>query len=307
MPTLGAQVVPARFGELRRALAQLTAEEVGALDPALGDWLRRPLGREALTTYLIAAAGSTFVCLMSLEPAGVMVLERGEKAARVRLLAVAPDMRRRGLARTLLEHADGVTRRAGLRWLWMLVPAANLSATRCALSCGYRRYRPQYMRRAHPASLPSALAPVSLDPVPLDQASSELTLWISRAARQGDAWCADLATHDVRPWSFAAPSTGIIYHIRAAQQTVGLAAVQRETEAHVALWLWLDRAHWGSEVEMSALKALLGSLDFEPHTLDVELGSTEHLRYAAPLYKAAGFVPLLRERVVMIKRLPRAG
>lgn len=305
MPTLGAHVVPARFGELRRVLAQLTAEDVGVLDASLGEWLQRPLGREALTTYLLTTAGSAFVCLMSLEPAGAMLLERGERAARVRMLVVAPDMRRRGLARTMLEHADQAVRNAGLRWLWMLVPSANVPATRCALHCGYRRYRPQFMRRERAVALPSALAPVRLEPLTEAQAAQAVEQWIERATRQGDAWCAEVAARDVRPWSFTAPAASPAYRLHLAQQAIGLALTQQVSETHSVVWLWLERSHWGTETEASALKALLAALEAEPQTLDIEFGSTEHLRNAAPLYKAAGFVPVLRERVVMIKRLPR--
>jgi GNAT superfamily N-acetyltransferase len=134
MATLGAQVVTSRIIELRRLLAELSADDVGMLDETFADWMKRPLGREALASMVLPASGSAFLCLMNNDPAGLMVIERGKVGGRVRALAVTPDLRRRGLARTLLEAADAFIVEAGLQWLWMQVPARRRQHVLCLLA-----------------------------------------------------------------------------------------------------------------------------------------------------------------------------
>jgi hypothetical protein len=69
MPTIGAQVIPARLADLRRLLGQLSAADLGALDESLGGWLARPLGREALAAAVLPTTGSTSACSTSSRPA----------------------------------------------------------------------------------------------------------------------------------------------------------------------------------------------------------------------------------------------
>jgi ribosomal protein S18 acetylase RimI-like enzyme len=303
MPTIGAQVIPARLADLRRLLGQLSAADLGALDESLGGWLARPLGREALAAAVLPTAGSTYICMFNLEPAGLMVIERGQLAGRVRALAVAPDLRRRGLARTMLEAADRLAAQAGLRWLWMSVPSANLPATRCALACGYRRYRPQFMRRQRPQALPLRAEDARAIPLEPAEAADALAHWLALAAQQGDPWCKSLAQADLRSWNVAPLREGRFYRLAdPAGQAFGLAHL-REGLAQATVTLWLDQAIWGAPRELQALKAVLDAPAALPATLDVEFGSSGHLRAAAQAYKALGFCPVLRERVVMVRRV----
>ncbi|MFN4293728.1 MAG: GNAT family N-acetyltransferase [Thermoflexales bacterium] len=302
MPTLGSQVVPAKIMELRRLLAQLNADDVGALDESLGEWMRRPLGREALAGVVLPVAGSTYVCMLNFEPAGLMLVERGNIAARIRLLAVASDLRRRGLARTMLESAEGMARQAGLRWVWMAVPSDNLPATRCALACGYRRYRPQFMRRQLGHALPVRAERARVEPLAGREADAQLRYWVGMAANQGDAWCSDLVQADLLPWSTAPLNGGQLYLLISPPDEVGVAHL-RGGPAHRVVTLWLDQALWNTPREMQVLKAVLDSVADASSTLDVELGSGGHLRASAPAYKALGFKPMLRERVIMAKQV----
>ncbi|BCX03952.1 MAG: hypothetical protein KatS3mg053_1890 [Candidatus Roseilinea sp.] len=302
MPTLGSQVVPAKMLELRRLLAQLDAGDVGALDASLGEWMDRPLGREALAGVVFPVAGSTYLCMLNFEPAGLMLIERGSVGARIRLLAVAPDLRRRGLARTMLEAAEDMARQAGLRWVWMTVPSDNLPATRCALACGYRRYRPQFMRRQRGHALPIRAERARVEPLADREADAQLRYWIGVAATQGDGWCSDLVQSDLLSWTTSSLNDGQLYLLVSPPDEVGVAHLRGEP-AHRVVTLWLDRAVWNTSREMQVLKAVLDSVADAPPTLDVEFGSGGHLRASAPAYKALGFRPMLRDRVVMAKRV----
>jgi len=303
MPTIGAQVIPARLADLRQVLKQISAADLGALDESLGGWLARPLGREALAAAVLPTAGSTYICMFNLEPAGLMAIERGRLAGRVRALAVAPDLRRRGLARTMLEAADRLAAQAGLRGRWMSVPSANLPATRCALACGYRRYRPQFMRRQRPQALPLRAEDARAIPLEPAEAADELARWLALAAQQGDPWCRTLAQADLLSWNVAPLREGCFYRLLdPSGAAIGLAHL-REGPAHATVTLWLDRAVWGAPHELQALKAVLDAPAALPATLDVEFGSSGHLRAAAEAYKALGFHPVLRERVVMVRRV----
>ncbi|MCS7054893.1 MAG: GNAT family N-acetyltransferase [Thermoflexales bacterium] len=302
MPTLGSQVVPARALDLRRLLAQLGAEDIGALDESLGEWMSRPLGREALAGLVFPVTGSAYVCMLNFEPAGLMLVERGSVGARIRALAVAPDLRRRGLARTMLEATESLARQAGLRWIWMIVPSDNLPATRCALACGYRRYRPQFMRRQLSHALPVRVEHARIEPLTGREADASLRHWVGVAANQGDAWCSDLAQSDLLAWNTAALDAGQLYLLVSPPDEVGIAHLRGEPP-HRVITLWLDQALWNTPREMQLLKAVLDSVADTPPMLDVEFGSGGHLRASASAYKALGFRPVLRDRVVMVKRV----
>lgn len=288
--------------ELRRLLAQLDAGDVSALDESLGEWMHRPLGREALASVVFPVAGSTYLCMLNFEPAGLMLIERGSMGARIRLLAVAPDLRRRGLARTMLEAAETMARQAGLHWVWMTVPSDNLPATRCALGCGYRRYRPQFMRRQLGHALPIRAERARVELLTGRDADELLRYWIGASANQGDAWCSDLVQADLLAWNTAALNGGQLYLLVSPPNEVGVAHLRGEP-AHRIVTLWLDQALWNTPREMQVLKAVLDAVADASPTLDVEFGSGGHLRASAPAYKALGFRPVLRDRVVMAKRI----
>jgi GNAT superfamily N-acetyltransferase len=300
MPTLGAQVVPSRILELRRLLQDLTADDLAVLDPSLGDWMNRPLGREALASVVLPSAGSAYLCLLNFEPAGLIVIERGHMSARVRVLAVAPDMRRRGLARTMLEAADELTQDAGLDWLWMLLPSANVSATACALACGYKRYRPQFMRRQRAGILSLSLGRARAEPLNNDDARLQLEQWIALAAEQGDAWCHALASADLLAWNMPDLTTGKTYLLISGADEVGMAHVAGES-MHPRVTLWLERELWATPRELNVFKAVMDTLTDAPPAIDVEFGSSDHLRASVKRFKSLHFAPVLRDEVVMVR------
>jgi GNAT superfamily N-acetyltransferase len=286
--------------ELRRLVQELSADDLGMLDTALGEWARRPLGREALAGVVLPAAGSSYVCLLSYEPAGLMVLERGRIGARIRALAVAPDLRRRGVARTLLEAADDLSFTAGLDWLWLAVPASNVPATSCALACGYRRYRPQFLRRRRTGMLSPGSARTRVELLESGQARGALERWVAREASQGDAWCESLASADLLDWNLPEREGGRTYAIVSDAEPVGAAHVAGHT-THPRIWLWLDRAQWATPNEINAFRSVLDALGELPAEIDVEFGSSGHLRASVEPFRDIGFRPILRERVVMVK------
>jgi GNAT superfamily N-acetyltransferase len=302
MPTLGAQVVPAKLLELRRLLQDLDAADLGVLDESLGEWMNRPLGREALATVVLPAAGSTYVCLLNFESAGLIVLERGKVAARIRALAVAPDLRRRGVARTLLEATNDFAREAGLRWLWMPVPSSNTPATSCGLACDFRRYRPQFLRREHPGILSLKPGRAHAERLEGDEAQAQLMTWTRAAAEQGDAWCSEVAKADLFSWSRPNEGEGKVYLLVSNTDEVGVAHVVGEA-LHPRVTLWLDRALWNTPRETNVLKSVLDTLAEAPPAIDLEFGSGGHLRTSVTAYKSLGFRPIVRREVVMVRKV----
>ncbi len=301
MATLGAQIVPSRIIELRRLLAELSADDLGMLDESLGEWMNRPLGREALASVVLPAAGSSFLCLMNTDAAGLMVIERGKVGARMRVLAVSPDFRRRGLARTMLEAADAFIVEAGLQWLWMQVPASNTPATACALSSGYRRYRPQFMRRERVGLMSLSLGHAHVEALAANEAEQLVTHWATVAAEQGDDWCSELTTQDLLPLSYP-HDEGTSYLLVSGADEVGVAHFAGDA-AQRRLWLWLDQSIWNTPREMNVLKAVLDTLGDVPPALEIEFGSAGHLRASVEAYKSLGFKPVVRDVVVMAKRV----
>ena len=111
----GIQIVPGRASELLRALRDVSPEDIGQLDPSLGAWARRPLGREALAALLLQVAGSAWVCLLNIEPAGFIAIERRPTSARVRALTVAPESSSREALESALREARGNVAEAARR------------------------------------------------------------------------------------------------------------------------------------------------------------------------------------------------
>jgi len=302
MATLGAQVVFAKTLETLHLLADLEASDLSVLDAALGEWMTRPLGREALASVVLPSNGSLYLALLNYVPAGMILMERGQIASRIRALAVAKDFRRLGLARSLLESADDFAREAGLGWLWMLVPSTNLPATACALKCGYKRFRPQFMRRERPGLITLALGHTHVEPLNGDDARQHLARWVMMASIKGDAWCRELATADLAVWNTPTVDSGQVYRLFSGAGEVGLALVGG-TRQRRRITLWLDPVIWNTDLEAHVLRNVLDTLADARPVIDLEFGSHGHLRASVERYKALGFQPVVRDRVVMARRL----
>jgi GNAT superfamily N-acetyltransferase len=295
--TSGANPMPGTFGDVRRLLYDLEPEDLAVLDAELAAWAARPLGRELLAGLLMPAAGTVLVELLNIEPAGFILLERGSMSARIRALAVAPDLRRRGIARTLLIDAEAVVRERGIDWLWVRVPASDVAATRCALACGFQRYRPQFLRRARPGALPLTNSAVRVEALAGAEARESFDRWYDYEAAVGDSWCADLARTDLRP----PPADECLLCI-VGDHAVGLATVAAEDASTAHVTLQLDADLWGQPLEALVLKAVIDSLHAAPDVIELHLGSGEHLRASASLYRGLGFAPTVYDDVVFVRR-----
>lgn len=299
MRTLGSQIVTARVNELRRVLLDLSAQDMSQLDPSIGASMDRPLGREVLAARL-PVSDSAYVCLYNLEPSGVIVLHRSRIAARIRALAVSPDQRRKGLARTLLLDAEDRAREHGMSWLWMLVPSANLEATRCALGCGFKRYRPQFLYRNIGRTLMIETRSVYLRPVTGPNASRTITYWFNMELNQGDAWAQPVVEAELLP--LVLPETGLVWECVVNGQEAGCAHLGGSA-GHPTITLWLEQAIWNTPEETACLRAVLSTLAEIPPEIDLWLGSGDHLRASIARYKALGFQPKLGEWVIFVKDL----
>ena len=298
--TPGAHPAPAEFGELRRLLYDLQPADLAVLDSSIGAWAARPLGRDVLAALVLPLAGTLIVELLNIEPAGLIALERASLSARVRVLAVAPDLRRRGIARTLLIDADVVARERGMRWLWMRIPSSNSMATRCALACGFQRYRPQFLQRMRPGALPVTNTDVRIERLDAREAQASAERWHDYEAAVGDSWCEDLARSDLRPTTLSAEVACFLCIV--GDHAVGLATV-RGSDMMARVTLWLDEALWGQPLELRVLKAVIDSLQAAPDCIELELGSGEHLRASAELFRGFGFAPVLADLVTFVREV----
>jgi ribosomal protein S18 acetylase RimI-like enzyme len=307
IPVPGAQLIAARLQDVRRVLADLSAEDLSALDADLGEWIDRPLGREALATVVLPAAGSLFVVLMNVEPSGLILLERGSIAAHVRVLAIAPDLRGRGLAQSVLKLAEREVGQRRLTWQWMLIASDNVAAIRCALRAGFRRFQPQFLRRKHTAmpALTNLSARFAL--LEGERALSEATRWIDYECVAGDPWCAELARADLL--KLIAPNEGQVYRCIVDEREAGLLHIEWTADSHLRLRLWLEERLWGDAREREIVKGALDMLEVAPAVIDLEFGSSGHLRASIELFRPFGFAPEQFERVTFAKRIetPQSG
>jgi GNAT superfamily N-acetyltransferase len=301
MPTLGAQIVPARISELRRVLLDLSPHDLSQLDPTLGVMMEKPLGRELLAARL-PVADSVYICLFNLEPSGLIVLHRSRVAVQIRALAVSPDQRRKGLARTLLEDADRRVPERGLKWLWMHIPSANVPATRCALACGFRRYRPQFLCRSVGRSIPAAGYHIQLEHLEGEEAGNSSVHWAGVELACGDAWAQPLVEMELMP--VVLPRVGQVWrcHIDGTERGCIHMGGSR---THPIIMLWLDQPVWDTPEELGCVRAALNTLVDAPPAMDIWLGSEGHLRKSVARYKALDFVPKLDERVIFARKLEK--
>lgn len=294
----GIQIVPGRASELLRALRDVNDADIGALDASLGAWARRPLGREALAGILLQLSGSAWVSLLNIEPAGFIAIERRATSARVRALTVAPDLRRRGCARALL--AETVTRAADqkLGWVWMDIPAENTPAIQCALSSGFRRLLPQYLRRVAAGLVLGNAHRILLSPLQGKAAAAAMYEAAAAEADAGDAWAAGYARME-HP-GLPDPAAGRTFMASVGGRAAGCAHLQVAGDA-ARVWLWLGPDVWADDLEFAILRATLNTLQRAPAVIEVRLGSGDHLRAAAQRYKAAQF-ELAREPIARFVR-----
>lgn len=299
MRTLGTQIVSARVNELRRVLLDLSVDDMSQLDPHLAAVMDHPLGRELLAATL-PVSDSVFICLYNLEPSGLMVLHRSDTAARIRALAISPDMRRKGLARTLLIEAEQRARNRHIEWLWMQIPAENVAATKCARERAFRRYCPQFLRREHGTAIPMGGIHIQLDAVRGSESERLVLYWLSAEVSDGDAWVQPLVLSDLMP--VLIPSGGQVWRLSLSGNEIGCAHSARVKD-HPIITLWLDSGVWGTPAEFACLRTVLNTLKGTTAGMDVRLGSDGHLRSAVPQYKEYGFAPTLDTRVLFVKRI----
>lgn len=297
--TVGSQIVPARPNELRRVLLDLTTDDISQLDAGLGVTLDRPLGRELLASRL-PMSNTVYVCLFNLEPSAMIAMHRSPFAVRIRALATCPDQRRKGLARTLLMDAAERVREHGLEWMWMQVPSANDAGTRCALTCGFRRYRPQFLRRSIGRSLAIESRSIYLKMLSGLQASQSIMHWFSNELNEGDPWIEPLVSAELMP--ILLPTEGQTWACMNGERELGCAHLNANDD-HQIITLWLDNTIWNSADEMACLRAVLSTLDELPPQIDLWLGSSEHLRASVARYKALDFKPVLSEQVIFARHL----
>ncbi|MCW1969064.1 MAG: GNAT family N-acetyltransferase [Anaerolineae bacterium] len=313
----GIQVVPAKPLELHRILGQLSASDLDQLDPLLGDWMRRFLGRQALAALVLPTSGSVFVGLRSLEPAGFIFVERNHQIAHLRAWAVAPDMRRRGIASAMLSYVERYARNRGVQWMYMRIQSGNTPAVQTALGAGFRRYLPQYLRRESSALLNVGAGDAYVVSAP----DAVLQAWHQHEVSQGDAWAAELITDTLLP--YVLPDPGLTYRCMLNDREVGavrvsilragdheadllpvdVALLGRAAPQHVSLWFWCDPSIWNTPLEFNCIRAALNTLQHTPNLIDLHIGSFDHLKASLPQWKALGFKPQITPRWLMLKSL----
>ena len=301
--TSGAQVQIGKIGQIRSLLKLITADDLMQLDPTLGSWLNRPFGREALINAILPTAGSTFICQLNIETAGMLVVARSKIAAHIRALVVAPDMRRRGIARTMLLEVEQFIIRRDLPWIWMEVPSANIPATKFALTHGFRRFRPQFLRLASNTLLSIRAEDVQLERLSAEYAAAEIPNAQLTETRLGDSWAHDLVEGELLPR--LTPTEGMAWACMVDGQDVGVAHLGG-TRQHPVVSLWLDAYIWNTPREVALVKAVLDTLNSVPSGIDLRFGSEGHLRASVNQFKTLGFKPEIEPRVFMLKRVIEA-
>ncbi|MBX7214191.1 MAG: GNAT family N-acetyltransferase [Thermoflexales bacterium] len=293
----GLEIAPGRPDHLLRVLNDVSDADLRVLSDEIGDWAARPLGRQTLA-YFMLQTGTAWLCYLNLEPAGLIAIERREVAARVRALAIAPDLRRRGCARALLAETSRRAAERGLPWVSMEMAASATAAVRCALDSGFRRYRPQYLRRSVAGLPPGAAHRVALAPMEGREAREAIAAAARIEQEAGDRWALDYLSADAPP--LPASGDARTFAVEGDGRPAGCVLL-RDDGALTRVDLWLAPVVWGSDLELAVLRATLNTLQRAPETIALRLGSSEHLRLSVERYKALRFELALEERFLFLK------
>jgi GNAT superfamily N-acetyltransferase len=303
LPPVNARVEVAQQSEIRELVQAFKThpQDLAVLDVALAERVHQPLWPTTLPLTL-NALGSVFTCAYNINLAGLMVVERGHLAARLRLLAVLPDLRRKGIGYKMLLTAEQLARQRKLSWVWMEIPADNKLATRIALKAGYKRYLPQHLRNE--SSKPFAIRPadVYLEPLAAKAAPSAIKKAMRAELALGDAWAQPMVESELLPHVLIPTGPTWLCKTSANGDEVGVVHLSG-TRTQPAMSLWLDAALWGTALELSIFKSALDTLLRVPRNIDLRLGSSAHLRKSAAQFKALGFVPVMEQRVIFVKAL----
>lgn len=294
--------------DVRAILKILKPQDLTLLEPALESRMQSGLWRTTLPIVL-PTLGSVFACNYNVEPAGVMVVERSQTTARIRMFAVAPDLRRKRIASKMLHDLEPLVASRHLHWLWAEIPSDNVPATKLALSAGFRRYQPQFLRRDVPTMLHLSPEGVTIEPLDEQGVERAVTTAMQVEAEAGDPWALELIEAELIQRLVVPAGQTYVCFVQAEAgdrgqgwHEMGLAHLNT-VNGHATIRLWLDQDLWGSAAELALLKTLLNTLLRVPRVIDVRMGSGGHLRASAPQLKALGFAPVLEPRVIFAKRL----
>ena len=299
MRTSGTMIVPARISELRRVLYDISMEDLAQLDPEIAAGMNSLLGREWLSARL-PLLDSVLVCLFNLEPGGFIVLRRSGISAQIRALVVSPDMRRKGLARTMLFEAEERARDRGIDWLWLHLSTNNQAGSICARSRHFRRYNAQFLRRSYGPIIPNFGIHVILEPVHGMALNRLVAYWLAIEAAEGDSWTQPLIRREMAPMFM--PHEGQTWRCLYDTQEVGCVNLSGPHD-HPVVTMWLDPTVWAEPLEFACLRAVLNTLLERSPRIEVRLGSAGHLRASLKEYRELGFETSLAEHVVFIKRI----
>lgn len=155
-------------------LALATPADAGPIARLSRDEIERGLGwrwQPPAIARLIAQADTAVLCARHAAPTaadapgplvGFGIMEFGDARAHLLLLAVAPSVRRQGLARRILGWLEKSARTAGLREIRLEVRSGNTGAQRFYRALGFerQRYLPGFYRGREAAyGMAKALGP----------------------------------------------------------------------------------------------------------------------------------------------------
>jgi ribosomal-protein-alanine N-acetyltransferase len=110
----------------------------------------QPWNRESIATLLAMPGAFGLIGLIDGAPAGLVIARVAAGEAEILTLGVAPDARRRGLARLLLDETASRAAAEGAERLFLEVAEDNLAAQALYADAGFVRVgrRPDYYARA---------------------------------------------------------------------------------------------------------------------------------------------------------------
>jgi ribosomal protein S18 acetylase RimI-like enzyme len=234
---------------------------------------------------------------------GCAFLDLRERSGYVFNVSVNARYRRRGIATELMDHLEHVTRTKKRRWLALHVDKNNLPAWKLYERLGYRTYHPYFMRheraRTGALALPAPAPQVTVEPLRLRKAHDTFRHFATLECSEGDAWVDRVVADE---YSLTSLMDGVYWRCWYGREEMGCAWTGA-SGAETTFFLLLRPAYWGHTATVSVLALLRKRLAPSSGSLNVYVGSSEHLVAAAPLLRPFGFHQATQRRVLMLKLL----
>ncbi len=238
------------------------------------------------------------------QPSGYLFLRERALSLHIESMGVEAPHRRRGYARRLVEHAEGIAKKEELDYMTAAITPENGPAKAFFEALGFRSFRSKGWRLPPDGELASEEGPWTVEELSPRQLLDAYHRWLEHELRNGDPGAADMILGDyrratlrtaARHWACLLDGEEVGY--------LRVAGLLGKYDAYLAA----DRSTWESPAQASWLAQALAVYPTPPRTLTLDLASGGHYDGSQAVWEGAGLTSWPRLRYMCWKRLGGEG